>query len=620
LYFCADYFFKSVKMGSNVTRFDRIRTLGVVVLFFLCSILVQAQDIESIKNDPNYIWGQGVGATLRAADDNAVKDLISQITVNVESSTQTTVSNQQSGQNVQSSISTTGDLKVSSSVSLSNCQRLVASEGKSFVVLRYVAREEIDKMFQVRIDKIWDLVAAGERADELNKVSDVLRNYYWALKVLSSLPAERRAMVVTNDGIFLSTELRERITRAMDDIQLTQTNITQADDQTEVTLLISYKGAPATVCDYSFFDGYDWLQASAKDGLAVVEMPLDAKQLRLRIEYEYRALWKSDPIVNEMLTQLPNRLPFPQYEKVMNLSSAATLPVIQQSLQVAEPIMMHTDSIATCSVQEMRTQQDVVGPVLDAIESRNYGSVRSYFTDNGWLWFEKLIKYGNAKIIARSELQVSAFANGYLVRGVKANFRFKSNNKSFVEDLVFYVKDHQIDGINFGLDKGALEDICRHSMWQGQSRLVLVNFLESYKTAYALERLDYLNAIFSDDALIIVGTKLPETRVSEVMAMDEDSYRHNRLTKSEYIQNLERVFAKQEYVNIQFEDASVKKTSRNSERYEIIIKQNYFSTSYADKGYLFLLADISDPEKPIIHVRVWDENKNNLMDYGEWIY
>ena len=92
------------------------------------------------------------------------------------------------------------------------------------------------------------------------------------------------------------------------------------------------------------------------------------------------------------------------------------------------------------------------------------------------------------------------------------------------------------------------------------------------------------------------------------------------MTKSQYIERLKQVFAKQEYVNIQFEDAGVKKANPFRERYAIIIKQNYYSTTYADKGYLFLLADISDPEKPIIHVRVWDEDKNELMEHGEWIY
>ena len=42
--------------------------------------------------------------------------------------------------------------------------------------------------------------------------------------------------------------------------------------------------------------------------------------------------------------------------------------------------------------------------------------------------------------------------------------------------------------------------------------------------------------------------------------------------------------------------------------------------TYADKGYLYLLADITDPESPVIHVRVWDENRNNLMNYGEWVF
>ena len=215
---------------------------------------------------------------------------------------------------------------------------------------------------------------------------------------------------------------------------------------------------------------------------------------------------------------------------------------------------------------------------------------------------------------------MTAFANGYLVRGIKASFSFKKNNKKFVEDLVFYIKDNKIEGINFGLEQSALEDILRHSMWDPQSRLVLINFLENYKTAYALERLDYLNAVFSDDALIIVGNRLPQTKVSEITAFDKESFAHNKLTKSQYMQQLERVFAKQEYVNIQFEDAAVKKTNRTSERYEIIIKQNYYSATYADKGYLYLLADISDPEQPVIYVRVWDENRNNLMNYGEWIF
>lgn len=602
------------------TKVTRILPLFLFLASLFVSLSVSAQDFESIKNDPSYVWGQGSGESLQSADDNAVKDLVSQISMNIDNQTETTISNEQRGDEAKSSVSTSGNLRVSSSVSLSNCKRLVAEEGSYFIVLRYVPREEIDKMFDARKAKIDDLVRAGERAEELTKVGDALRNYYWALKMTISIPEEQRSRMRSEGGMLLTTELRERLANILDSVQVSVAKIEKEDDANSVELRFSYKSRPITSCDYQYFDGFDWLTVAVKDGVAVAELPADTKNMQVRLEYEYQKLWKSDPMVNAILTQLPSRLPYPQAEKrvsVAEVKAVAPEPVKSTKAVAKE---MTVDTLTTCNKKEVFSQAEIIAPLIKAIESRKYDDVKSLCSENGWKWFVKLIKYGNAKIIERNELQLTAFANGYLVRGIKAAFSFKRNNKTFVEDLVFYIKDDQIEGINFGLEKSALDDIMRHSMWDAQSRLVLVNFLENYKTAYALERLDYLNAVFSDDALIIVGNKLPQPKVAEITAVDQESYEHNKLTKSQYMKQLERVFDKQEYVNIQFEDAAVKKTNRTSERYEIIIKQNYYSATYADKGYLYLLADISNPEWPIIHVRVWDEDRNNLMNYGEWIF
>ncbi len=602
------------------TKVTRILPLFLFLASLFVSLSVSAQDFESIKNDPSYVWGQGSGESLQSADDNAVKDLVSQISMNIDNQTETTISNEQRGDEAKSSVSTSGNLRVSSSVSLSNCKRLVAEEGSYFIVLRYVPREEIDKMFDARKAKIDDLVRAGERAEELTKVGDALRNYYWALKMTISIPEEQRSRMRSEGGMLLTTELRERLANILDSVQVSVAKIEKEDDANSVELRFSYKSRPVTSCDYQYFDGFDWLTVAVKDGVAVAELPADTKNMQVRLEYEYQKLWKSDPMVNAILEQLPSRLPYPQAEKrvsVAEVKAVAPEPVKSTKAVAKE---MTVDTLTTCNKKEVFNQAEIIAPLIKAIESRKYDDVKSLCSENGWKWFVKLIKYGNAKIIERNELQLTAFANGYLVRGIKAAFSFKRNNKTFVEDLVFYIKDDQIEGINFGLEKSALEDIMRHSMWDAQSRLVLVNFLENYKTAYALERLDYLNAVFSDDALIIVGNKLPQPKVAEITAVDQESYEHNKLTKSQYMKQLERVFDKQEYVNIQFEDAAVKKTNRTSERYEIIIKQNYYSATYADKGYLYLLADISNPEWPIIHVRVWDEDRNNLMNYGEWIF
>ena len=592
------------------------------ILAFFAMPAVAQDDMEAIKRDPTYVWGQGVAETLQAADENAVKDLISQISVNIDSQTETMISNEVSQDDVHSSVSTTGNLRVSSSVSLNNCRRIVSEEGSYFIVLRYVDKIEIEKMFDARKMKIRDLIRTGENAEEKYKVGDALRNYYWALKLIISIPEEHRTHMTTESGALLTSVLRERITGVLDSLLIEPVRETKSSD-TDVhmfKLKFSYHGHPVNNCDYNYFDGYDWLTASVKDGVGVVDLPNDTKSMLLRVEYEFRKLWKSDPMVNTLLEQMPSRMPFTQAEKRIDLTR--TEPVEPEPVQTPKMIAkeMSVDSLAECKKKEVAKQANVVAPLIEAMETKHYDAVRPLCTENGWKWFEKLIKYGNARIIERNELQVSAFANGYLVRGIKARFDFKKNNKSFVEDLVFYIKNGLIDGINFGLEQSALDDINNHSMWEAQSRLVLVNFLENYKTAYALERLDYLNAVFSEDALIIVGNRLPVQKAAEVTAVDAESYEHNRLTKGQYMKQLERVFAKQEYVNIQFEDASVKKTSRNIERYEIVIKQNYYSTTYADKGYLYLLADITDPESPVIHVRVWDENRNNLMNYGEWVF
>ena len=597
--------------------------LLVLTGLVLTSFPVFSQDdMEVIKRDPTYVWGQGEGETLQAADDNAVRDLISQISVSVDSHTETMISNEVSNADVRSSVSTTGNLRVSSSVSLSNCRRIVSEEGSYFIVLRYVDKAEIEKMFDARKTKIRDLIHTAENAEELSKVGDALRNYYWALKLVISIPEEHRSHMTTETGALMTTMLRERINNILDSVSIAPERETKNEEAEAnmIKLQFLYRGKPVNNCDYNYFDGYEWMTASVKDGVGVVDLPGDTKNMLLRVEYEFRKLWKSDPMVNTILEQTPGRIPFRQAEKRVDLTrmEPAEPEPLQTSKMIAQKMVI--DSLAECKKKEVAQQANIVGPLIEAIETHDYDAVQPLCSENGWKWFEKLIKYGNARIIERNSLQISAFAKGYLVRGIKARFDFKKNNKSFVEDLVFYIKDGAIEGINFGLEKSALDDINNHSMWEAESRLVLVNFLENYKTAYALERLDYLNAVFSEDALIIVGNRIPVKKTSEVTAVNAENYEHNRLTKSQYMKQLERVFAKQEYVNIQFEDASVKKTSRNSERYEVVIKQNYYSASYADKGYLYLLADISDPESPTIYVRVWDENRNNLMNYGEWIF
>ncbi len=63
-------------------------------------------------------------------------------------------------------------------------------------------------------------------------------------------------------------------------------------------------------------------------------------------------------------------------------------------------------------------------------------------------------------------------------------------------------------------------------------------------------------------------------------------------------------------MNVNFEKSIVKKVNGDDKIYGIQIAQNYWSSNYADKGYLFLMIDLNDPQQPRIYVRSWQPQKN----------
>lgn len=201
------------------------------------------------------------------------------------------------------------------------------------------------------------------------------------------------------------------------------------------------------------------------------------------------------------------------------------------------------------------------------------------------------------------------------------SFSFKSSARKFTEDVVFHLNpEGKVTEVTFALDNHDADEILNNKnsrYYDNDAKQVIVNFLERYKTAFALKRMDYIESIFSNDALIIVGSVLKRADNYTDMAkmrIKEDEVRYTRLTKNEYMHNLARCFDSNEYINIRFADKTI--TNANSIRdndhlYTIQIKQDYFSQTYSDTGYLFLLLDIKDPQRPVINVRAWQPKKDD---------
>jgi hypothetical protein len=100
--------------------------------------------------------------------------------------------------------------------------------------------------------------------------------------------------------------------------------------------------------------------------------------------------------------------------------------------------------------------------------------------------------------------------------------------------------------------------------------------------------------------------------------------KHTRLSKQEYIRNVERSFKSNQFINIRFTDNDVKKMGVGADTYGIQIHQDYYSSSYSDTGYLFLMVDLNDIDQPCIKVRTWqpkrDPNINSTFDKSDRYY
>ena len=258
----------------------------------------------------------------------------------------------------------------------------------------------------------------------------------------------------------------------------------------------------------------------------------------------------------------------------------------------------------------------IMNDVEAALRSRNYTSVRHHFTDEGYGMLDTLSKYGKMTIIGEQDYNFLKMGNQVICRDINMQFDFR-NNVSFNRDVVFRFdsETRKIVSIAFRLSSITERDIVTKSKWSEEARLTLINFLEDYQTAYALKRHDYLESIYSDDALIIVGHLVKKTVIPDQAQFNfsDDDVKLMQYDKNTYFKNLARTFNSQDYINIKFEDTDFTraKSSTNRDVYGVRLLQRYYSTTYGDVGYLFLLVDLTD-ENPLIHVRAWQPDEVEL--------
>lgn len=608
--------------------FKRALTLTILAIFTMYS---HAQSIDEIKKNSNYIWGEGNGTTMSDAEGEALRQMSVQISVSVYNSSYDEESNDNS---VQKAV-----LQSVSSAKFTNVQMRVLEEEPNAKVFCFMSRSEVKKMFEKRANHIVNMVDAGKTAESRMMIDEALRNYYWALVLAKTTPEP--VEIEFNDKKGEATSLLPIKIKSV--LAMINASVDEIQDGKNLILGFTYNGKPVSSLNFKYNDGQSIVgPIVARDGIGEASMASIPADGKLHLTYELRFRNEVDPTDSDIAGAfnagiLPNINSSVAIAIKSNSKKKAAAPMLTSAEMLAAQPTNDKRSIAMQNADNTDDLQKAVLAVEAAISSNNPKSAFNYFTPEGYTLFANLMaKNGKVTLVGKAQSHNFIIADGYIIgraTNIKRQFR---NGKAFMEKLVyrFNPESRKIESVAFALTQRAENDIMNAAAsWPEVSRWAILNFMEDYQTAFALKRTDYINSIFSDDALIITGTILKKLNNAE-RAFDRSKsldlggpkdIAYSQLSKTEYIDRLRKIFSTREYVHLQFEDNVTRMIDlpaingiNKGAAFGIEIKQRYESTGYSDDGYLTMVFDTRG-KLPIIHVRLWQPDKNNMMSLQEFI-
>lgn len=600
---------------------DKMRTFIISFFFVLISVALNAQNWDVIRTSGDYYYGEGTGATEDEAGKVALDNLLQMIGVNVSSGfTQIYDGTNANGQ-LDWKERVTQVMKTYSQSSLANVQTWTVASAPKAVVRKFMLRSELDRMYDARKRRLQDMVRLADLSIAKGNVDVALQYYYWAYSLVRSLqfPAD----VKDDMGLPYVETLPNTIRQILRDVKVEFVD----RDEDFVELYFTYQGRPATV-DFTYNDGRKGdCEGKAEGGNACIEMaPGFAEQgvYHINIEYEYKNFARGDAEVQSVLDVIPRRA-FGE-EIVVKTGKMTAKPKAKPVVEAKLP-----DASLKSPQQSLGNQEACVQPmntVLEALQNRHYEKALPYFVERGRDNFSKLISRRAGRVVGSPKITFYPGTNNTIVaRGLQMAFSVteRGQKTTLVDDVIFtFDQNQKICNLTFGIGSIAENDLLNKNVqWGEETRQQVLGFLENYKTAYCLKDSDYIKAIFDEYATIIVGhvakaTTRPGYEESQISDLGKEIVNYTRYTKATYLEHLKRTFKRNQFINIKFTNNDVMLLEGEEGKvFSIQIGQEYSSSTYADKGYLFLLVDMTNADEPLIKIRTWQPKPDpNFGLYG----
>jgi len=303
--------------------------------------------------------------------------------------------------------------------------------------------------------------------------------------------------------------------------------------------------------------------------------------------------------------------------------------------------------LAVCAEAQIYTELDIKYPVnpelkanIERNTSRLINGFNACFINNSQLALDdiQLTETAKSRILilwenspftcTESELSLNLLKRapaGYELRNIPLSIRCQGKTESS-ELVVSYTPTGMIEDISFALEYHHYKKLMSSQLpvKELRRRQMILNFVENYRTAYNRKDIDFLDKVFSEHALIIVGRVIEkDLRQKEVKLNDQKKVEFVKLNKQQYISNLKTLFQKNNQIRVNFEEIEISISPKNPNVYGVKMLQYWRSGSYADKGYLFLMIDFSDETEPKIYVRSWQPEKETkeeeVLDLGDFV-
>ena len=202
--------------------------------------------------------------------------------------------------------------------------------------------------------------------------------------------------------------------------------------------------------------------------------------------------------------------------------------------------------------------------------------------------------------------------SGYQVRNIPLMMK-PTGEREFGEDeyqeaVISFDKQGNVESFYLSISMNLYMNVIKSNLelTDLRRRQLILDYVEQFRTAYNQKDINFLNQVFSDDALIITG-KVITTKHAEGFTSQKIQY--NKQSKEQYIKNLRGVFARNSYIKVTFDEIEVMRHPVNPNFYGVTLLQGWTSGKYHDDGYLFLLWDFTNESAPQIHVRTWQPDK-----------